>query len=371
MSLAPLTPPETSRYARHIMLPEIGMAGQEKLKAAKVLVIGAGGLGCPVLQYLTAVGIGTIGLVDSDYVEESNLQRQILFSPRDTGRLKAEVAREKLEEQNPLIKLVSYPVRLNAANALSILADYDLVLDGSDNFKTRYLVNDACVLLNKPLVFGSIYKFEGQVSVFNYQGGPTYRCLYPEESELASCAEVGVLGVLPGIVGCLMANEAIKVITGIGEVTAGELLILNALNLSFQTFTFALDPQNKAITNLIPEVDSCSLPMSELSFADVIQRLKAGEKFSFVDVRQPEEFQSLNIGGQLFPLPSLSKTWEHIPNQNPVLVYCKSGVRSRQAAEFLHTKGFDQVFSLNNGIRNLRPDHLNLLRQWITKTAPV
>src|ERR1035437_2494874 len=235
-----MTTEEKRRYARHIILPEIGLEGQQKLKQAKVLVVGAGGLGCPVLQYLTAAGVGTLGIIDFDTVDESNLQRQVLYSTEDIGKHKAAIAKEKLEKQNPDINLVSHVAHLTSANALEIISQYDIVVDGSDNFATRYLVNDACVILNKVLVFGSIFKFEGQVSVFNYKGGPTYRCLYPEapaEGDVPNCAEIGVLGVLPGIVGTLQANEVIKIITGIGDILSGKLLTLDALTMQFNTFT--------------------------------------------------------------------------------------------------------------------------------------
>ena len=247
-----LSKAEIKRYARHLILPEIGEEGQLKLKQAKILVIGTGGLGCPVLHYLCAAGAGTIGIIDGDKVEESNLQRQILFSSCDVGKQKADVAKEKLSGQNPLIKITAYCQLLTANNALEVITEYDIVIDGSDNFATRYLVNDACVILNKILVFGSIFKFEGQVSVFNYQNGPTYRCLYPEppsHGEIPNCAEAGVLGVLPGICGTLMANEVIKIITGTGKVLSGELLAFDALNMQFNFFKVVLNPENKKIKN--------------------------------------------------------------------------------------------------------------------------
>jgi molybdopterin/thiamine biosynthesis adenylyltransferase len=243
-----MSPEELIRYKRHILLPEIGLPGQEKLKQAKVLVVGAGGLGCPVLLYLTAAGVGTIGIMDDDRVDESNLQRQILYHPEDVGRFKAEVARARLANQNPHIKMNSHVSRLNSQNALSVFAFYDIIIDGSDNFPTRYLVNDACVILGKPLVFGSIFKFHGQVSVFNYKNGPTYRCLYPQPpatDEVPNCSEIGVLGVLPGIIGTLMTNEVLKMITETGEILSGKLVMIDTLTLDFNSFSFKLNPANK------------------------------------------------------------------------------------------------------------------------------
>ncbi|MEI6509301.1 MAG: HesA/MoeB/ThiF family protein, partial [Bacteroidota bacterium] len=245
-----LNPHELKRYNRHIILPEIGLEGQQKLKLAKVLVIGAGGLGCPLLQYLAAAGVGTIGVVDSDTVDESNLHRQILYSSNEVGKNKADIAAKKLSELNPFIKITPIVSYLNSENALQLFSDFDIIIDGSDNFATRYLVNDACVILNKPFVSGSIYKFQGQISVFNYHEGPTYRCLYPEPGDIPNCAEVGVLGVLPGIVGCLMANETIKMIIGNGEVLSGKLLVFDSLTMQFNTFGFSTVAENKNIKTL-------------------------------------------------------------------------------------------------------------------------
>ncbi|ALJ00784.1 molybdopterin-synthase adenylyltransferase MoeB [Rufibacter tibetensis] len=361
-----LTPEETNRYSRHLILPEIGLAGQQKLKEAKVLVIGAGGLGCPVLQYLTAAGVGTIGIVDFDRVEESNLQRQILFSVPDVGRLKAEVAQEKLKTQNPYVHLISYPVHLQPQNALELLAGYDLVIDGSDNFATRYLVNDACVILKKPLVFGSIFKFEGQISVFNYQGGPTYRCLYPEASELASCSEVGVLGVLPGLVGCLLANEAIKVITGLGEIAAGKLLVLNALTLQFNTYSFGVNPMNLSITELPMEASLCEEPITDISFPDLLHKLQSGERFTLLDVRETDEYLREHMGGKLYPLSALEQTWPAIPTNRPVVVHCQSGMRSKKACRLLQAKGFTNLYNLAGGINRLTPEERTQLASHFT-----
>lgn len=360
---APLTPEEKNRYARHLTLEGIGLAGQQQLKAAKVLVIGAGGLGCPVLQYLTAAGVGTIGIVDFDRVEESNLQRQILFSQQDIGQPKAEAARERLARQNPLVQLVPHVTRLTAANALDLLQDYDVVIDGSDNFATRYLVNDACVLLDKPLVFGSIFQFEGQVTVFNYRGGPTYRCLYPEPSELASCAEAGVLGVLPGLVGCLMATETIKLLTGAGQLLSGRLLLLDALTLDFRSFTFAADPENKNISALPAEDLSCRVAIPEMQAGDLIHLLARGQQLTLLDVREAAEFTACNIGATLLPLRTLEQNLDTLPKEVPVVVHCQTGLRSRQAAEILVAHDFPFVYNLKGGLAGLDQVELQALRQ--------
>ncbi|QIP14606.1 molybdopterin-synthase adenylyltransferase MoeB [Spirosoma aureum] len=347
-----MTDQELNRYNRHIRLPEIGLAGQNNLRQARVAVIGAGGLGCPVGQYLTAAGVGTLGLIDGDIVEESNLQRQVLFSPEHIGQPKAEVAAALLARQNPYIQVMAHPVFLDAANALSILEAYDIIVDGSDNFATRYLVNDACVLLNKPLIFGSIYKFEGQVSVFNHQGGPTYRCLYPEPSELEACTDVGVLGVLPGIMGCLMANEVIKLITGIGDMLSGKLLIVNALNLSFETFSFTANPLNKAIRTLPESAPFCADSIPELSVAALMDWLERVDKPLLLDVREPHEYERKNLGGILFPLSTLLQHPECVPTDRPVVIHCQSGGRSRKAVAFLQQKGFQNVYNLTGGLNS-------------------
>ncbi|WP_288424462.1 molybdopterin-synthase adenylyltransferase MoeB [uncultured Spirosoma sp.] len=345
----PLTPAEQSRYSRHLLLPEIGTAGQERLRNARVLVVGAGGLGCPVLQYLVAAGIGTVGIVDGDTVADSNLHRQILFGPADLGQSKASVAATRLQAQNPLIQVQSHPTFLTRDNALDLLRQYDLIVDGSDNFATRYLVNDACVQLEKPLVFGSIYRFEGQVSVFNVGDGPTYRCLYPDPSDLPACAESGVLGVLPGIVGCLMANEVIKLVTGVGEPLIGRLLLLDALTLQFQTVRFATDPANKHITELPAGLPVCP-PVPSLSYADYLTWKARDETVQLVDVRQPDEAARRSLGGQLIPLPELLAHPEQIPANGPVVIHCQSGGRSQRAVSFLRERGHTQVWNLTGGI---------------------
>jgi adenylyltransferase/sulfurtransferase len=332
------------------------MAGQQRLKQARVLLIGVGGLGCPVAQYLTAVGVGTLGIVDGDVVEESNLQRQILFSPEHIGQNKAEVAASLLVRQNPHIRVMAHPVFLDRTNALPVLESYDLVVDGSDNFATRYLVNDACVLLGKPLVFGSIYKFDGQISLFNYKDGPTYRCLYPEPSDLEACGEVGVLGVLPGIIGCLMANETIKLITGIGELLSGTLLIFNALTFSFDTFSVSADPVNKAIRSLPETISLCSnlVELPELDATALVDWLTRPDAPLLVDVRDPADYEQDNLGGKLIPLAILLQNPDQIPADRPVVVHCQSGARSRQAVEFLRQHGYTQVINLRDGLNAVR-----------------
>ncbi len=347
-----LSKEEIKRYARHLVLPEIGQEGQLKLKQARVLVIGAGGLGCPVLQYIAAAGVGTIGIIDPDKVEESNLQRQILFSVNDIGKYKVGAAKEKLTAQNPFIDIITYREALEPSNALEIVKNYDLVVDGSDNFHTRYLVNDACVILNKPLVFGSIFKFEGQVSVFNFENGPTYRCLYPEspaEGEVPNCAETGVIGVLPGICGTLMANEAIKMITGIGEVLSGRLLSFDSLTMHFSVFQIRSNPANHKIISLADYEAFCGTS-PEISAVELKKKINSGHKFQLIDVREEKEYLQKNIGGLLIPLDSLAKHLDKIDPKNEVIVHCASGARSKKAVQLLKEKGFQKVFNLKNGL---------------------
>ena len=347
-----MTNEEKKRYARHLILPEIGESGQEKLKQAKVLVVGAGGLGCPVLQYLVAAGVGKIGIIDFDKVEISNLQRQILFSTEDIGKYKAEVAREKLAKQNPHINLISHILYLTPQNAIEIISDYDIVVDGSDNFATRYLVNDVCVILNKPLVFGSVFKFEGQFSVFNYREGPTYRCLYPEppnEGEVPNCAEIGVMGVLPGIIGLMQANEVIKIIVGIGEVLSGKLLSFDALTMQFNSFDFLLNPNNRNIKKLI-DYDLFCGTSNEITAEELKQKIKLKEDFQLIDVREQNEYQVKNIGGILIPLGQLTDNITKINSEQEIIVHCASGARSKKAVSLLKEKGFKRVYNLKNGL---------------------
>ena len=333
---------EQNYYQRQTSLPELGLQGQQKLRDARVLVIGAGGLGCPALTYLAAAGVGTLGIIDFDRVEISNLHRQILFTVADVGRPKAEVAAERLRLLNPYIHVNTYLEGLNRENALSIIGTYDLVVDGSDNFPTRYLVNDACVILDKPLVFGSIYKFEGQISVFNYRGGPTYRCLYPTppgEGEVPNCAEIGVLGVLPGIIGSLQAVEAIKIITGLGEVLAGKILLYDALRATFQTFGFAAQPASRNFTVLQEDYGTtCAIPtagLEELEFDELEQILQQVPPPLLIDVREPEEYERFNIEGVNWPLRTLSQRISELQSQTDVVLCCQSGIRSRKAYEIL------------------------------------
>jgi sulfur-carrier protein adenylyltransferase/sulfurtransferase len=347
-----LSEKEKTRYNRHLILPEIGEKGQLKLSQAKVLVVGAGGLGCPVLQYLTAVGVGTIGIIDSDRVEESNLQRQILFSTEDVGKYKAEVAKEKLKKQNPHINLISYISHLTSSNALEVISHYDVVVDGSDNFATRYLVNDACVMLDKTLVFGSIFKFDLQASVFNYKNGPTYRCLYPEppaEGEMPNCAEIGVLGVLPGICGTLMANEVIKIITKTGDVLNGKLLTFDALSMQFNTFEIVSNEKNKKIAALIDYEIFCGTG-KEISAEELKQKIKSKEDFQLIDVREMAEYQIKNIGATLIPLGELANNLDKINSEKEIIVHCASGARSKKAVNLLKEKGFKRVYNLKNGL---------------------
>ena len=352
-----LTTDEQDRYSRHLLLPELGAAGQLKLKNARVLVIGAGGLGCPVLQYLTAAGVGTLGICDGDTVATSNLQRQILFATSDVGQPKAAAAIARLRDQNPLVSFREHADFLTTENALGWINDYDVVVDGSDNFATRYLVNDACVMLGKPLVSGSIYQFDGQVSVFNLGDGPTYRCLYPDPSDLPPCAEAGVLGVLPGITGCLMANEVIKLVTGIGEVLSGRLLTVNALSLQFRTFGITTDGTNKHITQLPQGLPVCAGPVPEITYPEYLALLRQYPDLPLIDVRDPDEAARRTLGGRLIPLAHLLAQPTLIPAGQPVVIHCQSGGRSRKAVDFLREQGFDQVMSLAGGIAAV-PDQI-------------
>ncbi|MDQ2769627.1 MAG: molybdopterin-synthase adenylyltransferase MoeB [Bacteroidota bacterium] len=358
----PFSAAETTRYSRHLLLPEIGAAGQQRLKAARVLVVGCGGLGCPVLQYLAAAGVGTLGLLDFDTVDDSNLQRQVLYATADVGRPKAVVAAEKLRAQNPYITLQTHQELLSAANALTLFAGYDLMVDCSDNFATRYLVNDACVILGKPLVFGAIFKFEGQVSVFNYQGGPTYRCLYaepPAPGEAPSCAEIGVLGVLPGLIGTMQANEALKIILEIGEVLSGRLLLVDALSMRFQTIRFRPVAANQQLTALAADyaafcgeapLEAAPARAPEISADELKAWQQSDRPLLLLDVREPHEAARRSIGGQLLPLGQLAQRLAEIPSGVPVVVHCASGVRSQKAARLLLQNGFVEVYSLRNGL---------------------
>jgi adenylyltransferase/sulfurtransferase len=361
---------ELARYNRHIIIPDFGLEAQKKLKAAKVLVVGSGGLGSPVLLYLAAAGIGTIGIVDFDVVDDSNLQRQVLFGVNEIGKPKVEAAKQRLEALNPHIQFILYNTQLTSQNALDIIKDYDLVADGTDNFPTRYLVNDACVLLGKPNIYASIFQFEGQVSVFNYRYangdiGPNYRDLYPTPPPpglVPSCAEGGVLGVLPGIIGSLQALEVIKVITGVGEPLAGRFYIFDALNFESRTFNISrrddnpLNGKNPTITHLIDYEQFCGVkavekPVKEITPQELYQLQVKGEPFQLIDVREPYEYDIVNIGAELIPLATVADNAAKISKDQKVIVHCKMGGRSAKAIRELEEKfGFNNLYNLKGGI---------------------
>ena len=343
---------ERYQYDRHLILDEVGVSGQEKLKNTSVLVIGAGGLGCPVLSYLSAAGVGRIGIIDPDTVDQSNLQRQVLYAQSDIGTPKVEAAKRHLSELNPFVKFELYNEELTRLNAVDLFSKYDIVVDGSDNFPTRYLVNDAAVLAGKPIVFGSIFKFEGQVSVFNYKEGPTYRCLYPTPPgahEAPNCSEIGVLGVLPGIIGALQANEVIKLICGIGEVLSGKLLLFDALSLNQSLLMFTKNNELK-IQRLEDSYDVfCGIPkLTEITLTE----LKASKSnYQLLDVRTDLERESENIGGIHIPLHELPARANEVLSDAPIVVYCKAGVRSAQAIQFLKESGFkNPLINLKGGL---------------------
>jgi molybdopterin/thiamine biosynthesis adenylyltransferase/rhodanese-related sulfurtransferase len=364
-----LTPQEVRRYSRHLIIPDVGMAGQKRMKNAKVLVVGAGGLGSPALMYLAAAGIGTLGIVDFDVVEESNLQRQVIHGQSDIGRSKAESARDSVKEINPLVEVVVHTERLDSSNAMEIFADYDLIVDGTDNFATRYLVNDACVLLGKPYVWGSIYRFDGQASVFWSEYGPCYRCLYPEPPPpgmVPSCAEGGVLGVLCASIGSIQVNEAIKVITGIGEPIVGRLMIYDALEMTYRSVKVRKDPEcplcgkNPTITELIDYEAFCGTVSEEateatlgstITAAELAAMQQRGEDFLLVDVREPAEWDIVRIPGAiLIPKGDLPSRLADLPQNKPIVAYCKSGVRSAEALALLKNAGFADAKHVQGGV---------------------
>jgi molybdopterin/thiamine biosynthesis adenylyltransferase/rhodanese-related sulfurtransferase len=374
-ALPQLSNDEIGRYSRHLLLPEVGLEGQQKLKAAKVLCVGTGGLGSPLAFYLAAAGIGTLGLVDFDVVDESNLQRQIIHSTADVGRPKIDSAAEKLKALNPYLNVVKHETMLTSANALEIIRDYDIVADGTDNFPTRYLVNDACVLMGKPNAYGSIFRFEGQASVFATKEGPCYRCLYPEPPPpglVPSCAEGGVLGILPGLVGVIQATEVIKFILGKGEPLIGRLLLVDSLNMHFRELKLRKNPdcpvcgKNPTVTKLIdynqfcgihpePKADSVNgTPVqngiSQISPIELKRRLDAGEDLFVLDVREPHEYQIANLGAKLIPLGDLPARVSELDSSREIVVHCKSGGRSQKAAEFLAQSGFKKLHNLAGGI---------------------
>lgn len=358
---------EIRRYSRHLVMPEVGREGQERLKVARILVVGTGGLGSPVAMYLAAAGIGKLGLVEFDRVEESNLQRQVLFGQSDIGRPKIEVAQARLREINPLIEVTTHPTRIDSSNAMTLLTDYDLVVDGSDNFPTRYLVNDACVLTGKPYIYGSIFRFEGQISVFWGAQGPCYRCLFPEPPPpglVPSCAEGGVLGVLPGIIGSLQANEAIKLVLGIGESLVGRLLVFDALTVRFREMRLQKNADcpvcsaEPTVTELIDYEAFCGLDQVEseadeinITVSQLQRRQEQGRRPLLVDVRTPREWQVCRLdGAQLLPLHELTGRWQELDGEQEIVVYCHHGHRSARAVEFLRRAGLKHVRNLTGGI---------------------
>ena len=370
-ALPELTTDDLSRYSRHLILPEVGMEGQQRLKAARVLCVGTGGLGSPLALYLTAAGIGTLGLVDFDVVDASNLQRQIIHSTKDIGRKKIDSAEEKLKALNPAINIVKHETMLTSANALDILKDYDIVADGTDNFPTRYLVNDACVLLGKPNAYGSIFRFEGQASVFATEEGPCYRCLYPEPPPpglVPSCAEGGVLGILPGLVGVIQATEVIKLILGKGAPLIGRLLLVDALNMRFRELKLRKNPEcpvcgtNPTVTKLIDYDHFCGIVpetpqdknmkngIPQITVKEFKARRDSGEDIFLLDVREPYEYQIAQIGGTLIPQNDVPNRLAEIPRDREIVVQCRSGARSQRIAELLKQSGYTQVVNLAGGI---------------------
>jgi len=361
-----LSPEEFRRYGRHLIMPEVGLKGQKQLKAAKVLVVGTGGLGSPLCLYLAAAGIGSIGLVDFDVVDQSNLQRQVIFSVRDVGRPKLEAAKDRILELNPNVNVESHETRLTSENALEIIKDYDLVVDGTDNFPTRYLVNDACVLLGKVNVYGSIFRFEGQISVFDAKHGPCYRCLYPEPPPpgmVPSCAEGGVLGILPGVVGTLQAVETIKIILGKGESLVGRLLLFDALNMNFRELKLKKNPncpicgQHATIKSLIDYEAFCGLDQTEalseeneITVKELKQLMDTG-RVNLIDVREPHEYDICRIkDSKLIPLSEVSNHVNEFNLTDEYVFHCHTGVRSARAVSILRQLGFKRVKNLTGGI---------------------
>ena len=364
---ATLSQEEILRYSRHLIMPEVGMDGQLKLKAASVLLVGTGGLGAPLGMYLAAAGIGRIGLVDFDVVDHTNLHRQVIHGTKDVGRPKIDSAIDRMRDINPNVKLDRHEVALMSDNALDIMRGYDLVIDGTDNFPTRYLVNDACVLLGIPNVYGSIFRFEGQATVFAYEGGPCYRCLYPEPPPpglVPSCAEGGVLGILPGVVGLIQATEAVKLILGVGEPLVGRLLLYDALAMRFRELKLRRDPacpvcgDHPTVTKLIDYQEFCGIPQHEpavpegdIDVVELKSKMDRGDRFTLIDVREPHEYQICRIpGSHLIPLGDLAKRVNEIDSAADVVVHCKSGVRSAKAVDFLKQAGFRKARNLKGGI---------------------
>ncbi|WP_299435143.1 HesA/MoeB/ThiF family protein [uncultured Aquimarina sp.] len=349
-----LSKEEKIQYNRHLILDEIGEEGQNKLASAKVLVIGAGGLGCPILQYLTAAGIGTIGIIDDDEVDQTNLQRQILYTIDDIGKSKAKVASEKLSRLNPFVFFKVYEEKLDVDNALGLFEAYDIIVDGSDNFPTRYLVNDACVLTERPLVFGSIFKFQGQVSVLNYNDGPTYRCLFPDPpapGAVPNCSDIGVLGVLPGIIGSLQANEVIKMITGLGEVLRGKLLYFDTLTMQQQILNFKKN-KDIEVSKLEDDYDFfCGINSNIIEEISNTELKQNPENYQVLDVRTSKEHENFNIGGIHISLNTLSERVLELNNHKPIVVCCQSGLRSKKAIQIITEQRKDlHLINLKNGL---------------------
>ncbi len=357
------------RYGRHLILPEVGLKGQTKLLESRILLIGAGGLGSPLGMYLAAVGVGTLGLVDFDEVELSNLQRQVIHGTEDVGRPKLDSAQETINSINPDVEVIKHNVVFSSDNALDIIKDYDIVIDGTDNFPTRYLTNDACVLLDKPNIYGSIFRFEGQSTVFHYEGGPCYRCLFPEPPPpgmVPSCAEGGVIGVLPGIVGLIQAMEAVKIILGKGNTLSGRLLIFDSLEMEFREVRLERNPQcpvcgdNPTLTELIDYQEFCGIQpegerdyLEEITAAELKMKMDDGEHFLLLDVREPNEYEIARIdGSRLIPLNEVAQRSSEISDykDRDVVVHCKMGVRSAQAIEILKGQGFRNLKNLEGGI---------------------
>jgi molybdopterin/thiamine biosynthesis adenylyltransferase/rhodanese-related sulfurtransferase len=363
-----LTNDEILRYSRHLIMPEVGMEGQQKLKAARVLCIGAGGLGSPLALYLGAAGVGTLGIVDFDVVDYTNLQRQIIHTTADVGRKKLDSAAEKLKAINPFLNIRKFETRLSSDNALELFRDFDIIADGTDNFPTRYLVNDACVLTGKPNVYGSIFRFEGQASVFATKDGPCYRCLYsepPPPGLVPSCAEGGVLGILPGLVGVIQATEVIKLILGKGDPLIGRLLLIDALGMKFRELKLRKNPDcpacgtHRTITELIDYNEFCGIRgeekpveagVPEIQVEELKRRLDAGEDLFVLDVREPHEYQICNINGHLIPLGDLPNRVHELDSSREIVAHCRSGVRSAKAVTFLQQAGFKKVHNLAGGI---------------------
>ncbi|WP_273886595.1 molybdopterin-synthase adenylyltransferase MoeB [Rubrobacter naiadicus] len=363
-----LTNEEIARYSRHLIMPEVALEGQKKLKQARVLTIGAGGLGAPLAMYLAAAGVGTIGIVDFDVVDESNLHRQIIHGTSDVGRPKLESARETIADINPNVRVEAFEEQLTSENALDIFRDFDIIVDGTDNFPTRYLVNDACVLLGKPNVYGSIFRFEGQASVFYAEEGPCYRCLYPEPPPpglVPSCAEGGVLGILPGAIGVIQATETVKLILGVGEPLIGRLLLYDALGMRFREMKLRKNPQcpicgeNRTIHELIDYEEFCGIPQAraaeeenevpEITVQELKEKLDRGD-ISVLDVREPHEYAVANIGAPLIPLGELPERLAELDRDRPLAVHCKSGARSARAVKLLRDAGFENVYNVKGGI---------------------